>query len=93
MQKVINFFKQSYESDKVAFGFEMFSTVVTIAASLTLAINAAQPDMRIVYPGFFIGSLTAVYAYYRRTLAWPLVLTSYFACVNVLGFGRAMGWF
>lgn len=93
MQKVINFFKQSYESDKVAFGFEMFSTVVTIAASLTLAINAAQPDMRIVYPGFFIGSLTAVYAYYRRTLAWPLVLTSYFACVNVLGFSRAMGWF
>ena len=92
MQKVVNFFKQSYESDKVAFGFEMFSTVVTIAASLTLAINAAQPDMRIVYPGFFIGSLAAVYAYYRRTLAWPLVLTSYFACVNVLGFSRAMGW-
>ena len=92
MQKVVNFFKQSYESDKVAFGFEMFSAVVTIAASLTLAINAAQPDMRIVYPGFFIGSLAAVYAYYRRTLAWPLVLTSYFACVNVLGFSRAMGW-
>ena len=92
MQKIIDFFKHSYHSDKVAFGFEIFSTVVTIAASLTLALNADSPDMRIVYPGFFIGSCTAVYAYYRRKLAWPLVLTGYFACVNVLGFSRAMGW-
>jgi hypothetical protein len=92
MQKIIDFFKHSYHSDKVAFGFEIFSTIVTIAASLTLALNADSPDMRIVYPGFFIGSCTAVYAYYRRKLAWPLILTGYFACVNVFGFGRAMGW-
>lgn len=90
--KIKDFLMHSYYSDKVAFGFEMFSTAVTIAASLTLALNAAAPDMRIVYPGFFIGSLTAVYAYYRRKLAWPLILTGYFACVNVLGFSRAMGW-
>lgn len=92
MQKIIDFFKHSYHSDKVAFGFEIFSTVVTIAASLTLALHADSPDMRIVYPGFFIGSCTAVYAYYRRKLAWPLILTGYFACVNVFGFSRAMGW-
>ena len=93
MNKIIDFFKHSYHSDKVAFAFEIFSTVVTIAASLTLALNANSPDMRIVYPGFFLGSCTAVYAYYRRKLAWPLILTGYFACVNVFGFGRAMSWF
>lgn len=92
MQKIIDFFRHSYHSDKIAFGFEIFSTVITIAASLTLALNANSPDMRIVYPGFFIGSCTAVYAYYRRKLAWPLILTGYFACVNVFGFSRAMGW-
>jgi len=92
MDPIRKFFKSSYDSDKIAFAFEMISTVFTIAASLTLALNADSPDMRYVYPGFFIGSCTAVYAYYRRTLAWPLVLTSYFACVNVLGFSRAMGW-
>ena len=92
LSKVIDFFKHSYHSDRVAFAFEMISTIFTIGASLTLAFNAADPDMRIVYPGFFIGSLTAVYAYYRRKLAWPLLLTGYFACVNVLGFSIAMGW-
>jgi hypothetical protein len=92
MDPIRKFFAKSYHSDKIAFSFEMFSTIVTIAASLTLALNAANPDMRIVYPGFFIGSVAAVYAYYRRDLAWPLVLTSYFAFVNVLGFSRAMEW-
>lgn len=93
MKQIINFFKHSYYSDRVAFAFEMISTVFTIAASITLALNANAPDMRIVYPGFFVGSVCAVYAYYRRKLAWPLLLTGYFACVNVLGFSRAMGWF
>lgn len=91
--RVVDFFKHSYHSDRVAFGFEIVSTIFTIAASLTLALNAANPNMALVYPGFFIGSCTAVYAYYRRKLAWPLLLTGYFACVNVLGFGRAVGWF
>lgn len=93
MNKVIDFFKHSYYSDKTAFIFELISTAFTIAASLTLALNAAAPDMRIVYPGFFVGAVCAVYAYYRRKLAWPLLLTGYFAFVNVLGFARAMHWF
>ena len=57
-----------------------------------LALNADQPDMRLVYPGFFVGSLTAIIAYKRRKLVWPYLLTMYFAFVNVLGFGKAMGW-
>lgn len=48
--------------------------------------------MAVVYPGFFIGSVTAVYAYYRRKLAWPMLLTGYFAVVNVFGFGVALSW-
>lgn len=90
--KIKDFWIKSYTSDKVAFYFEMASFVFTVAASLTLAVNADQPDMRYVYPGFFIGSVTAVYAYIRRQMAWPLVLASYFAVVNVLGFSVAMGW-
>jgi hypothetical protein len=91
-QRIKDFWIKSYTSDKTAFCCEMFSFVVTVAASLTLAITAAQPNMLIVYPGFFIGSLAAVVAYYRRGLAWPLVLTTYFALNNIFGFGRAALW-
>jgi hypothetical protein len=90
--RIINFWSHSYHTDKVAFYFELVSFIFTVAASLTLAFTAYAPDMTIVYPGFFIGSLTGVYAYYRRHLAWPMLLTLYFAVVNVFGFGVAIGY-
>ncbi len=92
LTRIKDFWVSSYTSDKIAFYFEMTSFIFTVGASLTLAANAADPDMRLVYPGFFIGSCTAVYAYIRRQMAWPLVLSSYFAVVNVIGFVVAMGW-
>jgi len=92
MNKIKKFWLQSYHSDKIAFYFELISFIFTVGASMTLALTADQPDMRIVYPGFFIGSLTATYAHYRRELAWPMILVGYFSIMNVFGFVVANGW-
>ena len=92
MHKVADFWINSYKTDKIAFWFELVSFIFTVGASATLALNAADPNMLIVYPGFFIGSATQAYASYRRGLPWILLLTSYFVCVNILGFGVAAGW-
>ena len=92
MNKIKKFWLQSYRSDKIAFYFELVSFIFTVGASMTLALTADQPDMRIVYPGFFIGSVTAYYAHNRRQLAWPTILVGYFAIVNVFGLGVAHGW-
>jgi len=92
LEKIKHFWIQSYQSDKIAFMCELTSFVFTVGASTMLAMNADAPDMRMIYPGFFIGSVTAVYGYYRRTLAWPMLLTGYFTVANILGFGVAMQW-
>ena len=92
MKKIKDFWIESYQSDKIAFMCELTSFVFTVGASTMLAMNADEPDMRMIYPGFFVGSVTAVYGYYRRTLAWPMLLTSYFTVANILGFGVAMGY-
>ena len=92
MNKVKDFWLNSYHTDKVAFFFELVSFVFTVAASLTLAVNADDPNMLLVYPGFFVGSVAQVYASWRRGAAWIMLLTSYFAVVNVFGFGVAAGW-
>jgi hypothetical protein len=92
LQKVIDFWSKSYRSDRTAFAFELISFIFTVGASMTLAINADNPNMLIVYPGFFVGSITQVYASYRRGAAWIMLLTSYFACINVFGFGVAAAW-
>ena len=92
MQSIKNFWLNSYHSDKTAFYFELVSFVFTVGASLTLAITARDPNMLVVYPGFFVGSVTQAYASFRRGAAWVFLLTTYFACVNVFGYGVASNW-
>ena len=92
MNNVIEFWRSSYRSDRIAFLYELLSFVFTVVASASLALTANSPDMRIVYPGFFIGSVFGVLGYYRRKLAWPMMLTGWFIFVNILGFGVAMRW-
>ena len=92
MQKIRDFWTNSYRSDRTAFAFELVSFIFTVGASMTLAINANNPNMLVVYPGFFVGSITQAYASYRRGAAWVLLLTSYFAVVNVFGFEVAAQW-
>ena len=92
MNAIRNFWLNSYHSDKTAFCFELVSFIFTVGASLTLAIHARDPNMLVVYPGFFIGSITQCYAAYRRGAAWVMLLTFYFSLVNVFGFGVASNW-
>lgn len=91
MDKIKDFWLNSYHSDRTAFYFELISFIFTVSASMTLAFNAKDPDMMIVYPGFFIGSVTQAYAAFRRGAAWVMLLTIYFSIVNVFGFGVAAG--
>ena len=92
MQNIKQFWICSYVSDKTAFCFELISFIFTVSASLTLALTAKDPNMLIVYPGFFVGSVAQCYAAYRRGAAWVMLLTGYFAFVNVFGYGVAGGW-
>lgn len=92
MQQIKAFWVNSYKTDKIAFFFELVSFIFTVAASLTLAVNADNPNMLVVYPGFFVGSVTQCYAAVRRGAAWVMLLTFYFAIVNVYGYGVAAQW-
>ena len=92
MKKVIDFWSNSYRSDRIAFAFELVSFIFTVGASMTLAINADNPNMLIVYPAFFVGSVTQCYAATRRGAAWVMLLTGYFAVINIFGYGVASGW-
>ena len=92
MQSVKQFWINSYTSDTTAFTFELISFVFTVGASLMLAVNADNPNMLLVFPGFFVGSITQLYASWRRGAAWIMLLTFYFACINIFGYGVAAQW-
>ena len=92
MNKIVSFWKSGYQTDKFSFYLEMISFLFSVTGSMILALMAKHPDMTIVYPIFFIGSITGTIAFYRRKLAWPALLTFYFSCVNILGYLIAIGW-
>jgi hypothetical protein len=92
MQKIKDFWSASLRSDPRAFALEITSFFFTVIASIWMAITADQPNMAIIYPIFFVGSLAGCWGYYRRQLLWPVLLTGYFMIVNVFGFGRALAW-
>ena len=93
MQKIKDFWINSYKSDKIAFSFELVSFIFTVGASMTLAITAKGPNMLLVYPAFFVGSTTQCYASYRRGAAWVMLITGWFVCVIIFGYGVAAGWY
>ena len=92
MHKIKDFWINSYKSDKVAFAFELVSFIFTVGASMTLALTARDPNMLIVYPAFFVGAVTQCYASMRRGAAWVMLLTGWFVCVNIFGYGVAASW-
>jgi hypothetical protein len=81
----------SLQADRPAILFERVSCVVTVGASMTLALTARDPNMLHIYPLFFVGSSTQCYAAYRRGAAWVTLLTGYFAIINVFGYMVAKG--
>jgi len=92
LKKIKGFWLESYHSDKVAFYYELTSFIFTVIASLSLAFYARDPNMALIYPAFFIGAVSGAYGYWRRKLPWPLLLTTYFAFVNIFGWGVAMSY-
>lgn len=90
MDRLKDFWLRGWYQDKVATILDIISFIFTVGASASLAIHARDPNMALIYPAFFIGSVAAIFAYYRRGLAWPMALVIYFSAINVYGFGVAL---
>jgi len=89
MQKLIKeikqFWKVSYETDKIAFYLELVSVAFTITGSLLLTFGSPHPNMAHVFPVYIFGSATLAIASYRRKIIWTLVLASWFTTMNLIG--------
>jgi len=82
------FWVTSFKTDKVAFYLEVFSVSVTIAGSFLLTFTSPDPDMRLVFPLYLMGSSTLAVAAYRRRIIWTCVLASWFTIMNIIGHFR-----
>ena len=82
------FWISSYRSDKTAFWFELVSVIFTICGSCILTFTSPNPIMSIVFPLYWIGSSTMLYAGIRRRQIWLSTLTAWFTTMNTIGLYR-----
>ena len=85
MNKIINFFKQSYANDRLAFYAEIVETTVLIIASAVLSFTILDPATTIFVPLYLVGSILAVFSTYRRGSS-AIVLCTWFTIMNSWAF-------
>jgi len=85
-QRVLDALIKNWQSDKLACISEFLGTAFTIIASMTLAINAKDPNMVLIFPIYQLGTIGLAIAYYRRDVFWSNGLMWYFLCANSFGF-------
>ncbi len=79
------FWVNSYNTDKIAFWFELVSVLLTIIGSCVLTFTSPHPLMNIVFPIYWIGSSTLLVASIRRRQIWLCTLTGWFTIMNTIG--------
>ena len=79
------FWVNSYKSDPTAFYFEVVSVAFTVCGSCILTFTSPYPIMTIVFPLYWIGSSTMLFAGIRRRQIWLSTLTAWFTAMNTIG--------
>ena len=88
MEKIKNFWLNSYNSNKVAIYFEMVSAITVIIGSAILTYTVLAPRPDIFIPFYWIGSLTGILGAYYRLSSWTLILCSWFTIMNTIALWR-----
>ena len=83
---VLQFFKNSYRTDKPAFYAEVVEAAVLICASAFLSFTIiataeSNPYARVFIPLYLVGSILAVFSTYRRGSS-AIVLCVWFTLMN-----------
>jgi len=84
VNKIKEFFKESYRTSPVAFYAEMIEAALLISASAVLTFTILDPATKIFVPMYLIGSLLGVVSAVIRQAAFVIVLCSWFVMMNTI---------
>ena len=84
MNRVVQFWKDSYTSHPLAFWFEMISAITVIIGSGILTYTVLEPRPDLFIPFYWVGSTTGFIGAYYRMSAWVMILTFWFTAMNTI---------
>lgn len=86
INKITEFFKNSYKTSPVAFYCEMVEAVLLISASAVLTFTILDPATRIFVPMYLVGSILGIISAVKRRAAFVIVLCTWFTMMNLISF-------
>lgn len=85
MNKILDYFKESYHASKLAFYAEMTEAFLLIVGSSILSYTILDPATKIFVPLYLAGSILGMIStYIRRSSA--IILTAWFTTANLWAF-------
>ena len=88
MNPIVDFWKNSYNTDPLAFYLEMISAIAVIIGSAILTYTVLNPRPDLFIPFYWVGSIAGFFGAYRRMSAWVMVLTAWFIAMNTIALVR-----
>ena len=82
MDKVLQFFKDSYRLSPFAFYCELIEAIMLIGASAVLTFTVLDPATKIFIPMYLVGSILGVISTWIRRAGFAIVLTIWFVVMN-----------
>lgn len=83
--KVWEYIKQSYYADKLCFYMELVASLLALVSAAALAYTADNPNMVILYPGFFLSAFISIFTCIRRNSLCGIVTSFYFFVIDIVG--------
>jgi len=92
MNKLINYFKESYNTSKIAFYCELVEFSLVGGASAILTFTVLDPATKLFIPMFFVGSILGMISTFYRKAAFATLLTGWFVAMNFIALIKLFGW-
>jgi hypothetical protein len=91
INKILEFFKNSYRLSPLAFYCEMIEATFLIAASAILSFTILDPNGWHFVPLYLIGSFLGIISAIIRKAAFVIILCSWFTIMNIIALAQLIG--
>ena len=91
MWDFLEFFFDSYRSNKKAFILEALSTPIFMYACVVMTFTADKPNMTLLFPIFLLSCTLGTIAAYLRKLIWPVTMGVFVMTMDIIGFFISLG--
>lgn len=90
VRTAVQFWKETWLTNKVLFLAEMSGTLTGMAAAAMIGLQSPNPDLQTIFILYNISAFFFIYSNYIRQSAWMIILMIFYVGTNTIGLIQAI---